>query len=61
MKGLTDFNDLAHRSALGQDGLDRQVRSAVQDAIEKRRLQSAVPAEALRPEPVQRAAGLRMG
>lgn len=61
MKGLSDFNDLAQRSALGRDGLDRQVRSAVQDAIEKRRLQSAAQAEALRCEPVQHAAGLRMG
>lgn len=33
MKQFTDFNDLARRSALGQDGIERQVRPAVNDAI----------------------------
>lgn len=35
MKQYTDFNDLATRSALGQAGLDRQVRSLVDAAIGK--------------------------
>ena len=60
LQGMTDFNDLAQRSALGQDGLDRQVRAAVQDAMEKHRLRSAAPAPAQRAEPEQRGAGLRM-
>jgi phage/plasmid primase-like uncharacterized protein len=33
MKQFTDFNDLARRSALGQDGADRQVRPAVNGAV----------------------------
>ncbi|GGE90646.1 zincin-like metallopeptidase domain-containing protein [Massilia psychrophila] len=35
MKQYTDFNDLATRSALGQAGLDRQVRTIVDAAIRK--------------------------
>jgi hypothetical protein len=34
-KGYTDFNDLAHKSKLGMDGVDRQVLPVVADAIEK--------------------------
>nr|WP_229202225.1 zincin-like metallopeptidase domain-containing protein [Pseudoduganella aquatica] len=34
-KGYTDFNDLAHKSKLGMDGVDRQVRPVVADAVEK--------------------------
>ncbi|WP_300337357.1 toprim domain-containing protein, partial [Accumulibacter sp.] len=33
-KGFTDFNDLATRSVLGQEGIARQVRSVVDDVIE---------------------------
>lgn len=33
MKQFTDFNDLARRSALGQDGIDRQVRLAVDGVV----------------------------
>lgn len=35
MKGKTDFNDLANKSVLGKEGIDRQVRAAVHDVIEK--------------------------
>jgi putative DNA primase/helicase len=35
MKGKTDFNDLAKTSALGSEGIDRQVRTAVHDVIER--------------------------
>ena len=35
MKGKTDFNDLANKSVLGKEGIDRQVRTAVHDVIEK--------------------------
>ncbi len=35
MKGFTDFNDLATKSSLGREGLDRQVRSEIGLAIEK--------------------------
>lgn len=38
MKQFTDFNDLATKSALGQEGIDRQVRSLVDDVIEKHSL-----------------------
>jgi antirestriction protein ArdC/phage/plasmid primase-like uncharacterized protein len=38
MKIFTDFNDLATRSALGKDGIDRQVRPAVEAAIKKYRV-----------------------
>ena len=35
MKGKTDFNDLANKSVLGKEGIDRQVRAAVHSVIEK--------------------------
>ena len=38
MKQFTDFNDLAAKSALGQEGINRQVRSLVDDVIEKHAL-----------------------
>lgn len=34
-KGFTDFNDLANKSELGQEGIDRQVRPIVESVIEK--------------------------
>jgi putative DNA primase/helicase len=34
-KGFTDFNDLATRSVLGQEGIARQVRSVVDDVLER--------------------------
>ena len=34
-KGFTDFNDLATRSVLGQEGIARQVRSVVDDVIDR--------------------------
>jgi putative DNA primase/helicase len=34
-KGFTDFNDLATRSVLGQEGIARQVRSVVEDVIDR--------------------------
>ena len=34
-KGFTDFNDLAHKSVLGEEGVKRQVGSIVSDVIEK--------------------------
>ncbi|MET1116964.1 MAG: zincin-like metallopeptidase domain-containing protein [Comamonas sp.] len=40
MKRVTDFNDLANRSVLGREGLDRQVRTAVQDAVARQSLQA---------------------
>lgn len=38
MKQFTDFNDLATKSALRIEGIERQVRSAVADIVEKHRL-----------------------
>lgn len=35
MKGKTDYNDLANKSVLGKEGIDRQVRAAVHDVIDK--------------------------
>ena len=34
-KGFTDFNDLATRSVLGQEGIVRQVRSVVEDVLNR--------------------------
>lgn len=58
MKQVTDFNDLANRSVLGQQALDRQVRAAVQDAVAKKGLQAG----AVRQAPAAtRGNGLRLG
>ena len=35
MKKYTDFNDLATKSSLGRDGVERQLKAAVGWAIEK--------------------------
>lgn len=35
MKKFTDFNDLATRSVLGKEGLDRQIRPIVEAAVQK--------------------------
>ena len=42
-KGFTDFNDLANKSSLGSDGLERQAKYALSSAIEER--QTAVIAQ----------------
>lgn len=44
MKQFTDFNDLANRSALGQEGIERQLRAAVEGALERH---ASVQAEAI--------------
>ena len=36
-KGYTDFNDLATKSALGKEGIDRQVRDVVGSIVEEQR------------------------
>jgi putative DNA primase/helicase len=41
-KGFTDFNDLATKSKLGKEGIDRQVRSFVEALIEKHQAQMGV-------------------
>lgn len=62
MQSLTDFNDLAHKSLLGTQGLDRQVRSAVHAAIDKHQVRTVQQAaqqaqQAQQPAaPAQRAA-----
>lgn len=43
MKRLTDFNDLATKSALGREGLERQVRNAVTRAIEQHQVNVQQP------------------
>ncbi|MGK5078768.1 zincin-like metallopeptidase domain-containing protein [Janthinobacterium sp. HLX7-2] len=53
-KGYTDFNDLASKSRLGMDGLDRQVRPAVESAIESRHANSNQDALSITREPLQR-------
>jgi len=35
MKGFTDFNDLATKSAFGRDGVERQVTNIVNDIVER--------------------------
>lgn len=39
IKLYTDFNDLAHKSVLGKDGVDRQVSVIVKDVVEKHHAQ----------------------
>ena len=34
-KGFTDYNDLATKSVLGREGIERQVRSVVDEVIER--------------------------
>jgi phage/plasmid primase-like uncharacterized protein len=38
-KDFTDFNDLANRSALGVEGVDRQLRPIVIAAIDRHKLE----------------------
>jgi putative DNA primase/helicase len=42
MKQFTDFNDLANKSALGTEGIDRQVRALVESVIEKHQATQAL-------------------
>ena len=42
-KGFSDFNDLATKSVLGRDGIERQVRSVVDDLIDRERARSVEP------------------
>ena len=46
-KGFTDFNDLATKSALGKEGIDRQVRNVVGSIVEEQqaRIQQHVRAQ----------------
>ncbi|HEV2679547.1 MAG TPA: hypothetical protein VGV14_03530, partial [Rhodanobacter sp.] len=44
-KGFTDFNDLASKSALGVEGLERQVQTAVGKAIEKHQVRTEQQAQ----------------
>jgi putative DNA primase/helicase len=37
-KGFTDFNDLANKSTLGKEGVERQAKAAVSMALEKRQV-----------------------
>lgn len=53
-KGYTDFNDLASKSRLGMEGLDRQVRPVVQSEIESRQANANQDALSLAREPLQR-------
>ena len=50
MKQFTDLNDLAHKGELGLEGLNRQVRSLIDDAIGKHNWKQA---EALLEEQTQ--------
>lgn len=58
MKRATDFNDLANHSVLGREGLDRQVRTAVQDAVAKKAQQAGALRQA---QSAARGNGLRLG
>ena len=51
MKQYTDFNDLATKSVLGHEGIERQVRAVVDDIITRHQARGAVP---LQLERVQR-------
>ena len=52
MKQFTDFNDLATRSSLGMAGVERQVRSAVTDIVDRHR-QAAVQEQEVALTPAQ--------
>ena len=54
MKGRTDFNDLANKSVLGREGIDRQIRCAVQDVIAKHTVQIEQQQTQQQPKAVQR-------
>lgn len=54
MKRVTSFNDLANRSILGREALDRQVRATVQDVVARKSLQAEAQTAA-------RSNGLRLG
>ena len=43
MKRLTDFNDLATKSTLGREGVERQVTNAVALVIEQRQVKVIQP------------------
>ena len=42
-KGFTDFNDLATKSVLGREGIERQVRAVVDDVIKREQARSVEP------------------
>ena len=54
-KGFRDFNDLATKSILGKEGLERQAKAIVSAAIEKQQAKDrdAVIEQAVRREPTQ--------
>nr|WP_227012125.1 toprim domain-containing protein [Duganella sp. FT27W] len=52
MKQFTDFNDLANKSSLGMAGVERQVRSAVNDVVNSHR-QAAVHEQEVALTPAQ--------
>ncbi|OEZ97395.1 zincin-like metallopeptidase domain-containing protein [Duganella phyllosphaerae] len=52
MKQFTDFNDLATRSSLGMAGVERQVRSAINDIVDRHR-QAAVQEQEVALTPAQ--------
>ncbi|MFC7208500.1 hypothetical protein ACFQOZ_19065 [Comamonas endophytica] len=58
MKRATSFNDLANRSVLGKEALDRQVRTLVQDAVARKSLQAVAQQQA---QSAARSSGLRLG
>lgn len=55
-KGFTDFNDLATKSALGKEGIDRQVRSVVGSVIEKHQARIEQQQERVQQQRLRRAA-----
>lgn len=61
MKGKTDFNDLANKSVLGKEGIQRQVNSFVDSVIEKHQARAGLQQEQLQKQERQprRAAKVR--
>ncbi|MGC6373688.1 zincin-like metallopeptidase domain-containing protein [Pseudomonas sp. S2.OTC.A_B10] len=47
MKRLTDFNDLATKSSLGREGLERQVNNAVTKVIEQQQVKVQQPVQGI--------------
>lgn len=53
-KGFTDFNDLATKSALGVEGVERQVQAAVGKAIEKHQARTQQQTQQQEQQPVRK-------
>ena len=61
MKGKTDFNDLANKSVLGKEGIQRQVNSFVDSVIEKHQARVGLQQEQLQKQERQPRRAAKVG